>query len=446
MTLAPAQRMFWLVAVCLVPACIMPALVPHGERYIAISVFAILIAGGFDALLSRQRLDAFSVFLPPSIRASLNQEQPFILELRRTTARAPAKLRVAVALPAEVEPVRDDVIARAPQAQTGLLLEMRFLGRVRGEFSIRRAFLGCNSFLGLWQLRRTLPVYATLLVQPALLSIARETARLLAAKLHAGRRVVARNGRGREFEQLREFVPNDDLGDIDWKATARRRMPIVRDYQVERTQDIYAVVDYSRLSGRSIVNCENQSVTVLDEYIRSALMLYYAVREAGDRFGLATFSNHPGYFIKSSNAGSLDETFRRALYPLRPQTAAPAYDEICGMFRQRVKRRALIVFFTSLAEPQLAESFLNASRLLARQHLIVVASPADAFAQPLFSSIVENPDDIYRRLGGHLLWKKLAEVSLQLSTIGIRMHNVAPSRLGLVTATEYLNIKERQLL
>jgi uncharacterized protein (DUF58 family) len=424
----------------------MPALVAHGARYIALSALVVLAVCGFDALLSWHRLDGFSILLPPSIRAFLSQEQTFTLELRRVAPHAPSKLRIAIGLPAEVEPIRDDIIVPAPAPRSGVLFEMRFLGRVRGEFSIRRAFLGCQSFLGLWQLRRTVPVQVTVLVQPALLSIARETARLLASKLHAGRRIVARNGRGREFEQLREFVPNDDFGEIDWKATARRRTPIVRDYQVERTQDIYAVIDYSRLSGRTVINSENQTVSVLDEYIRSALMLYYAVREAGDRFGLATFANRIGYFIKSSNAASLDATFRRALYPLRPQTTAPAYDEICGAFRQRVKRRALIVFFTSLAEPLLAESFLNASRLLARQHLIVVASPADAFAQPLFSSRVDTSDEIYRHLGGHLLWKKLAEIRLQLSTVGIRMHNVAPSRLGLAAATEYLTIKERQLL
>ncbi|HEX4231018.1 MAG TPA: DUF58 domain-containing protein [Bryobacteraceae bacterium] len=446
MTIAPAQRMFWFAAICFLPSCAMPALVAHGERYIALSALVLLVVCGFDALASWQRLDGFNVLLPSSIRASLNQEQPFTLELRRVSPRGPRKLRIAIALPAGVEPIRDDVIVPAPPPQSGVLFEMCFLGRVRGEFSICRAFLGCQSFLGFWQLRRTLPVQATLLIQPALLSIARETARLLAAKLHGGRRIVARNGRGREFEQLREFVPNDEFGDIDWKATARRRVPIVRDYQVERTQDIYAVIDYSRLSGQSVINSVNQSVSVLDEYIRSALMLYYAVREAGDRFGLATFANHVGYFVKSSNAASLDAAFRHALYPLRPQTTAPAYDEICGAFRQRVKRRALIVFFTSLVEPQLAESFLNASRLLARQHLIVVASPADAFAQPLFSSIVGNTDEIYRHLGGHLLWKKLAEVRLQLSTVGIRMHHVAPGRLGLAAATEYLNIKERQLL
>lgn len=448
MTIAPAQRLFWLAAFGLLPACVLPALLPQGGRYTVLTLAAFVALGGMDALLSRHRLDAFTLILPSSIRASLNQEHPFTIELRRSASSgaAPAKLRIAVALPAEIEPICDDFIAPVPELQSGLLFEMRFLGRVRGEFFIEQAFLGCSSFLGLWQLRRILPIHVSLLVQPSLLSIARETARLLASKLHGGRRIVARNGRGREFEQLREYVPHDDFGDIDWKATARRRLPIVRDYQVERTQDIYAVIDYSRLSGRSVVNRENQTVTNLDEYIRSTLMLYYAVREAGDRFGLATFAGHIGHFIKSSGAASLDSTFRRTLYPLRPQIAAPAYDEICGAFRQGVKRRALIVFFTSLAEPQIAESFVNASRVLARQHLVIVASPADAFAQPLFSSPVESSDEIYQRLGGHLFWKKLAQVRLQLSMVGIRMHNVAPSRLGLTAATEYLDIRERQLL
>ncbi len=59
---------------------------------------------------------------------------------------------------------------------------------------------------------------------------------------------------------------------------------------------------------------------------------------------------------------------------------------------RRIKRRALIVFFTSLTEPQLAESFLDASRLLVRQHLVVVACPTDAHTQPLFTDPTIDQD------------------------------------------------------
>ncbi len=137
-----------------------------------------------------------------------------------------------------------------------------------------------------------LAVQSIILVEPALSQISKETARLLASHRHGGQRIIARNGRGREFEQLREYVPNDDFGSIDWKATARRRVPIVRDYQIERTQDIYACIDFSRLSARLVCDRTKSGQLSLDEYVRSTLMLHCAVRETGDRFGFATFSNN----------------------------------------------------------------------------------------------------------------------------------------------------------
>jgi uncharacterized protein (DUF58 family) len=136
-----------------------------------------------------------------------------------------------------------------------------------------------------------------------------------------------------------------------------------------------------------------------------------------------------------------------ALHPLKTQYVAPAYEEAAAVLRTHAKRRALIVFFTSVSEPQLAESFSTAARLLARQHLVVVACPADRQVRPLFTSeSVESFDDLYGELAGHIMWKKLAELRAQLSAFGIRMNVVAPGRLGLTAAADYLDIKERQLL
>jgi uncharacterized protein (DUF58 family) len=347
----------------------------------------------------------------------------------------------------ELEVICDEIVVAAPGREHGVQIELSILGRRRGKFPLTRALLGCASRLGLWELRRMIQVNCQILVEPSLPDIAKQAAKLLASHRHGGQRIVARNGRGREFEQLREYVPSDDFGDIDWKATARKRRPIVREYQIERTQDIYACVDFSRLSAQAVTRKDQTRITILDEYVRSALILHRTVRETGDRFGLATFSNRIGCFVRAAHATSFDAVFRRALYPLRSAPVAPAYDEICSTLRSRAKRRALVVFFTSLPDPQLAESFLEASRLLARQHLIVVASPTDSHVRPLFSNEdVTELEDIYGNLAGHLLWKKLAELRASLAAVGIRMHSVAPGRLGLVAATEYLEVKERQLL
>ena len=449
MSISPSARALWVVAILFVPCCALPAIVRNGVLYIAIAGGLIAAVAAVDLLISWRTLDGFTILLPQSIRAVLNTDQAFAVELHRGSdaRRAPRQMRIAVAVPPGVDPVRDDITVPTPAPRNGLSAEMSLLSGQRGEYGITQAFLGAASILRLWQLRRALPVQARVLVQPALAAISKETAKLLASHRHGGQRIVARNGRGREFEQLREYVPSDEFGDIDWKATARRRLPMVREFQVERTQDIYACIDFSRLSARGVTRKNDTRVIVLDEYIRSTLMLHCAVRETGDRFGFATFSDRVQHFVKATNANAFDHVFRQALYPLRPQLVAPAFDEISAALRTRAKRRALVVFFTSLAEPQLAEAFLTAGRLLSRQHLLVVACPADAYAKPLFSdSDVDALEDIYGKLAGHLLWKKLAEVRSQLATSGIRMHVVAPGRLGLVAATEYLDIKERQLL
>jgi uncharacterized protein (DUF58 family) len=181
--------------------------------------------------------------------------------------------------------------------------------------------------------------------------------------------------------------------------------------------------------------------------VKSAILLQCAIRQAGDRFGLLTFSNRVHHLFKATSASTYERTFRLALHPLKTEYVAPAYEEAASVLRTQAKRRALMIFFTSLSEPQLAESFSTAAKLLARQHLVVVACPADRQVRPLFTNeSVETFDELYGELAGHLMWKKLAELRAQLSAFGIRMKVVAPGRLGLTAAADYLDIKERQLL
>ena len=51
-------------------------------------------------------------------------------------------------------------------------------------------------------------------------------------------RISARLGKGREFDRLREYVPGDEFRDIAWKASARHGKLIVREYRLDRSQDV----------------------------------------------------------------------------------------------------------------------------------------------------------------------------------------------------------------
>src|SRR5262245_46280548 len=61
--------------------------------------------------------------------------------------------------------------------------------------------------------------------------------------LLAGRRASKLRGRGLNFEEIRKYLPGDDVRQIDWKVTARTRKPHARIYTEERERPVILVVD-----------------------------------------------------------------------------------------------------------------------------------------------------------------------------------------------------------
>ena len=94
--------------------------------------------------------------------------------------------------------------------------------------------------------------------------------------VHARRQI----GKGREFEQLRQYFPGDSYEDLHWKATAKRGMPVTKVFQIERTQEVYVVLDSSRLSSRRAQRSlrpetagVDESGSILERFITAALIM-----------------------------------------------------------------------------------------------------------------------------------------------------------------------------
>ncbi len=115
--------------------------------------------------------------------------------------------------------------------------------------------------------------------------------------------------------------------------------------------------------------------------------------------------------------------------------------------RLRLRRRALLVFLTSLDDPLLAASFAASMELICRQHLILVNMIQPPGVAPLFSSAdAASTDDLFRHLGGHLLWRKLRELEKVLKRRGVHFSLLQNEQLSAQLVSQYLNVKQRQLL
>ena len=329
--------------------------------------------------------------------------------------------------------------------------------------------------MGLWAVRRSAATGCDLRAYPDLRAERRRAAAVFLTRGGLGSHAQRQVGRGRDFEKLRDYVPGDSIEDISWKATARRQRPVSKVFQVERTQEVYVLIDASRLSARpareatetaafhggddadlAAVRAMTTSTltgpTVLERYLSSALLLCLAAERQGDLFGLGTFAEGVRQFLRARNGPAHFEACREAIYALEPAAVSPDFEELCAFLRLRLRRRALVIVLTSsLDDPVLAESFLRAVEGVSRQHVVLVNSLRPTGVAPLFSDPdggagVVTTGDVYRRLAGHLRWQKLREGEKRLQRLGVGFTLLDEARMTEQIVRQYLDVKQRQVL
>ena len=347
------------------------------------------------------------------------------------------RIRIGFAMPDGVEWKPEEQSIDVPAAISRLEWSCEPLRR--GSYKIREYYLEGSSPFGLWAVRAAHSISLEIRVYPNLRdSGALKALRRGAENVHHTRQL----GRGREFEKLREYSPGDSSDEIHWKATARRARPITKVFQVERTQEIYVVIDASRLSARTI-----GAESALERSIKAALTVGAVTERRGDLFGIAAFSDRVETFVRAQGGKLHYSACRDAINNLRSRPVSPDFEEIATLLRLRLRRRALIIFLTALDDPLLAEHFERSAQLLARRHRVLAAMLRPTSARPLFEDPeIESTEDIYRALAGHLGWSKLQELQAALARHGVQLALLEPDSFAENLVTLYDDVKQRQLL
>ncbi|HLK67834.1 MAG TPA: DUF58 domain-containing protein [Bryobacteraceae bacterium] len=431
--IVPSQRLLLLAAIVALPATtiagLYPALAP--ASYLVLAILAILAA--IDAFLGTGRIHQIELRTPPFLRYTKNV--PAVLPVTIEN-RSPHDLpmRLGAVMPPGVE--SEKIVEDATSAPGLSLLNWPCTGRVRGDQVLRELHLETPSPLGLWQVREPRAVQFTFRVYPNLRD--RATAALFHKTADAGLRLRRQIGKGREFDNLRQYMPGDSFEDIHWKATARRGFPVVKLYRVEHAQEVYAVLDSSRLSARE---------GILESYVDAALHLALVAERQGDHFGLVTFSDRTHRFVRARGGMEHFRLCRETIYNLRAERVSPDFREVFTSLQLNLRRRSLVVFFTSLDDALLAETFEKEVPLLARRHLVMVNVTASPGTKPLFTGEKPaNVEALYEGLAGQMLWNRLHTLRIALQNRGVKLTVVSPDRIKDQVTAQYLDVKRRQAL
>ena len=444
--IVPRSKLLFWVAAIILPFALLGAVVPAAMPVALACIGGLFLFALADAIAARNCLAEIGVELSAVTRMSKDRAAKFEMRIRNGR-QLQKNLRVALAWPREIETPIEEMDTILPAQTEWSRLVWDCTPRRRGNYKITSAFVEGASPLGFWAVRKTLPALAEIRVYPNLLDERKNLAALFLNRgglgLHAQRQV----GKGREFEKLREYVPGDGYDEIHWKATARRGKPVTKVFQIERTQEIYVIVDASRLSARQPqAEGNSEPATTLERFVTAALVLGLAAEKQGDLFGLITFTDKVEKFVRAKNGTAHYHACRDALYTLQPKIVTPDFDELCTFIRLRLRRRALLVFLTALDDPTVAENFVRNIELIRRQHLVIVNMLQPPGVLPLFTNPAADVDDLYQHLGGHLRWQNLRTLQKNLQRRGVQFSLNDNEKLSAEIVSQYLAVKQRQLL
>jgi uncharacterized protein (DUF58 family) len=430
--IVPSQRLMLMAAVVVVPLATAAGFVPGVALPCVITLVLLAAAAAADAVRSLERLDALGLSTPAFLRLTKDvpTQLPVFIDNRSPH---PIALRLGAVMPEGVasESLIEDILAPAGASR----FDWQATGIARGDHPLAALHLEVVSPFGLWLARATRAAACALRVYPNLRD--RSTAALFLKRADAGPRAHRLLGKGREFDNLRQYMPGDNFEDIYWKATARRHFPVVKLFRAEHAQEVYAIIDASRLSARG---------DILESYVNAALHLALVAERQGDRFGLLTFSDRTHRFLRAASGVNHFRLCRETIYNLQARKVSPDFRDVFTTLQLNLRRRALLVFFTSLDDALLAEIFEREISLLARRHIVLVNVTRPSI-EPLFSGEpAPDLDALYTALAGQMLSNRLRHLGLALGNRGVRLSTVDSLRIKTQVTAEYLEVKRRQLL
>ncbi|UTW09109.1 DUF58 domain-containing protein [Pseudomonas benzenivorans] len=307
----------------------------------------------------------------------------------------------------------------------------------RGHFHFPLCEIGLPSPLGLWRARRHLALAGETRVYPYF-------ARLYGAQLMAvdhwlsqlGVRQHQRRGLGQEFHQLREFRDGDSLRQIDWKATARKRTPIAREYQDERDQQIVFLLDCGRR-----MRSQDGELAHFDHALNASLLLSYVALRQGDAVGLATFAVEHGRFLAPVKGAAQLKVLLNAVYDLETSGQPADFAAAADLLLSRQRRRALVVLVTNLRDED-DDELLTAVRRLGRQHRVLIASLREEVLDSLRQAPVEDFEGALAYCGTVDYLNARARLHERLAAHDVPVLDARPSELGPQLVSRYLAWKK----
>lgn len=318
----------------------------------------------------------------------------------------------------------------------------RVTPRTRGFLALGTVHLQTLSAWGLAWRRSSVELSHTLQVQPGVRDLLRDrSGHAIHRPLRTpGQRRNRQWGEGREFESLRDYAQGDDPRAIDWKASAKRRKYVVRNYEAERSQNIVLAIDAGRHMRERLSPLRER----IDYALGACMMLASRAQNFGDRIGVVVFDDRIRHVSPPRRADP--PALARVLAGVETRLVEPNYPLALATLGRTFRKRSLVILFCDVIDGSVSRALVSSLSRIGRAHLPLAIAIRNPALEAAATRAVARPKDGYYRAAAEELVQARATTLQVMRQSGILVVDTPPGDTLVRTLDKYVEIKERGLL
>jgi len=256
-----------------------------------------------------------------------------------------------------------------------------------------------------------------------------------------GLKRIRRIGQTMEFEQIKEYVQGDDMRIINWKATSKKNALMVNQYQDEKSQPVYQVID----TGRSM-QMPFLGLSLLDYAINSTLAFSNIVLKKYDKAGMFTFSKKTGNYVAADRRAGQMHKLMESLYRIETDFLESDFSRLYVDMKQTVTQRSLVMLYTNFETMDALRRQLTYLKGIAKNHLLIVVFFDNTELNRLITKHAKNVQEVYDKAIAEKLSFEKRLIVQELKQHGIQSILTQPENLTMDTINKYLELKARGMI
>ena len=326
----------------------------------------------------------------------------------------------------------------------------------RGDCEAGWLYVRYRSRLGLVERWAMAPLAQRVRVYPALRQGEEQQIFLARSRqLEMQLRRAQQRGLGRDFESLREYREGDDLRDVCWTATARRGVPIARQYQTERSQAVWIVVDCGRLMRARVAAASGANAaqgaparrhSKLDLACTTAVALAQLALYSGDRVGLLAYGQGVQQRVLPGRGAAHQRQMIEALALARAEAGEADHLRATAALNRWQPRRGLILWMTDVAETAMRPEVIEGAMQLMRRHMLLFVAMAQPEVRQMADREPRNAEEMFESAAAQQMAGRRELLLARLHEQGALTMDAHPATLTARVLNQYLSVKERAMV